>query len=111
MTHLKFLNRINNKLEILGFVLTRYDERKIMNRQINNLLREKFHEKVFQNRVRNNIQLAKAQESGLDIFNYDSRSHGAEDYSTIACELLAKLQFQNKKIESLEFASEVLIAQ
>jgi len=113
MPHLKFLTRLNKNLEILGFVLTRYDERKIMNRQINQLLRARFPEKAFQTRIRNNIRLAKAQESGLDIFNYDCRSHGAEDYFSLANEFLTRLQFQNEKIEpaGLPSVNEVLISQ
>ena len=91
MHHFKTLKKINKKLELLGFVLTRYDERKIMNRQILHELENEFGEKVFTTHIRNNIQLAKAQEAGLDIFNFDKRSHGAEDYNELAKEFLLKL--------------------
>ena len=76
---------------MLGFVLTRYDERKIMNRNIFHVLEQEFGEKVFQTHIRNNIQLAKAQEAGTDIFNFDKNSHGAHDYEALAKEFLLKI--------------------
>jgi chromosome partitioning protein len=91
MHHFNALKKLNKKLEVLGFVLTRYDERKIMNRQIFHELEEEFGEKVFHTHIRNNIQLAKAQEAGLDIFNYDKKSHGAEDYNELSKEFLLKI--------------------
>jgi chromosome partitioning protein len=91
MHHFKTLKRINKKLEILGYVLTRYDERKIMNRQIFHQLEQEFGEKVFHTHIRTNIQLAKAQEAGTDIFHFDKQSHGAIDYLELAKEFLIKI--------------------
>jgi len=91
MHHFKSLKKINKKLELLGFVLTRYDERKTMNRRIFQELEHEFGEKVFHTHIRNNIQLAKAQEAGTDIFHFDKRSHGAEDYNELAKEFLLKI--------------------
>lgn len=84
-------NKLNKRLEILGFILTRYDERKTMNRQILREMEEEFGEKVFHTHIRSNIQLAKAQEAGTDIFNFDKHSHGAEDYQLLAVELIKKI--------------------
>lgn len=91
MHHLKALNKLNKTLEVLGFVLTRYDDRKIMNRHIFQLLENEFAGKVFKTHIRNNIQLAKSQEAGVDIFSFDKKSHGAEDYLELGKELIAKL--------------------
>lgn len=87
-------SKLKKDLEVLGFVLTRYDERKVMNRQVYQTLEREFGEKVFRTRIRNNIQLAKAQEAGMDIFNFDGRSHGAEDYEELAREFLEKVSQQ-----------------
>jgi chromosome partitioning protein len=86
MHHLKAIKRINKKLEVLGYVLTRYDDRKLMNRQIFQQLGNEFGDKVFTTHIRNNIQLAKAQEAGMDIFHFDKHAHGAEDYQQLADE-------------------------
>jgi chromosome partitioning protein len=93
MVHFKAIkSKLNKKIEILGFVLTRYDERKTMNRQVLQALEEEFGEQVFHTHIRSNIQLAKAQEAGIDVFGYDKRSHGAEDYEQLATEFLNKLK-------------------
>ncbi|MEO5592590.1 MAG: ParA family protein [Chitinophagaceae bacterium] len=92
MVHFKAIKaKLNKKIEILGFVLTRYDERKNMNRQVLRTLEEEFGEKVFHTHIRSNIQLANAQEAGKDIFSYDKHAHGAEDYMKMAEEFLQKL--------------------
>ena len=91
MQHIKTIKRLNNKLEILGYVLTRYDERKVMNRQIFHLLEQEFGDKVFHTIIRSNIQLAKAQEAGTDIFHFDKYSHGAQDYDELAKEFQIKI--------------------
>jgi len=91
MQHITTIKRLNNKLEVLGYVLTRYDERKVMNRQIFHILEQEFGDKVFHTRIRSNIQLAKAQEAGTDIFHFDKHSHGAQDYDELAKEFQEKI--------------------
>jgi chromosome partitioning protein len=87
----KIKKRLNKKLELLGLVLTKYEERKTMNLQVREELVQEFGEKVFQTVIRTNIQLAKAQELGKDIFSFDKNSNGAKDYEQLAEELLRKL--------------------
>jgi chromosome partitioning protein len=89
-------SKLNRNLEVLGFILTRYDERKTMNRQVYQELEKEFGEKAFHTHIRSNIQLAKAQEAGTDIFNFDKHSHGAEDYTKLAQEFLQKLELLYK---------------
>lgn len=92
MQHFKNIkSKLNKKLEILGFVLTRYDERRTMNRNVLQELTTTFGDKVFRTHIRSNIQLAKSQEAGKDIFNFDRHSHGAEDYRQLAAEFLEKI--------------------
>ena len=96
------LRKLNKRLDILGVVLTRYDERRIMNRQVFSYLAEEFGEKIFHSRIRNNISLAKAQEAGTDIFSYDRNSHGAEDYEQLAAEFLLKMENVHEQVEESE---------
>jgi chromosome partitioning protein len=83
--------KLNPKLELLGIVLTKFDERKIMNIGIRQQLEEKFPGKVFRCFIRTNIQLSKAQEAGQDIFSFDKSSNGAKDYRNLAEEMMQKL--------------------
>ncbi|HRO45279.1 ParA family protein [Agriterribacter sp.] len=92
MHHFKAVkSKLNRNLEVLGFILTRYDERKTMNRQVYQQLEQEFGEKAFHTHIRNNIQLAKAQEAGTDIFSFDKHAHGAEDYQNLALEFIEKI--------------------
>jgi chromosome partitioning protein len=83
--------KLNKKLELLGLILTKFDERKTMNHQVREKLQHEFPGKVFETVVRTNIQLAKAQEAGRDIFSFDKQAHGAEDYKRIAEEFLTRM--------------------
>ena len=89
-------SKLNKRLEVLGFVVTRYDERKTMNRKVYLELEHDFGEKAFHSHIRSNIQLAKAQEAGTDIFNYDKHSNGAADYTSLAEEFLQKIEHYSK---------------
>ena len=81
----------NIKLNLLGFVLTKYDNRKIMNRQVKQKLENEFENKVFKTHIRTSIELAKAQEAGKDIFSFNNNSNAARDYKELQEELIEKL--------------------
>ncbi len=87
----KVKKKLNKQLELLGLVLTKYEERKTMSMQVRDELIREFGDKVFQTVIRTNIQLAKAQESGKDIFSFDKQSNGAKDYEQLADELLKRI--------------------
>jgi chromosome partitioning protein len=80
--------KLNPRLEVMGMVMTKFDERKQMNSGVRKQLEEKFEGKVFQTVIRTNIQLAKAQEAGKDIFTFDRNANGAKDYQQLASELM-----------------------
>ena len=90
--------RLNKRLEIMGIVLTRYDERKEMNRRLLQELTNEFGDKVFKTHIRTNIAVAKAQEKGLDIFSFDKKSHGATDYAALAEELLLRIKKETPSV-------------
>jgi chromosome partitioning protein len=91
----KVKKQLHPKLKLLGFILTKYDRRKSMNRNVLQQLESEYGGKVFQTRIRTNIALAKAQEAGLDIFHFDKCSNGALDYDRLAQELLERISFEN----------------
>ena len=92
MRHFEMIRKkLNPRLKLLGLVLTKYDERKVMNVGVKAQLEEKFPGKVFKTVIRTNIHLVKAQEAGKDIFSFDKSSNGAKDYSELAEELLTKI--------------------
>ena len=62
-----------------------------MNQQVRQELTAKYPDKLFNTVIRTNMQLARAQEAGLDIFSYDKHANGAADYAALAAELISKL--------------------
>lgn len=83
--------QLNPDLNILGFLLTQYDTRKKMTGRVRDRLIEDFGSLVFETKIRTNIALAKAQEKGVDIFEYDKSCNGAKDYTELASEFLKRI--------------------
>jgi len=81
-------HRLNRDLEVTGVLATRYDKRKILNREVVNRIKEHFGDKVFNVLIRENISLAESPSHGLTIFEYFPGSYGAEDYMALAKEVL-----------------------
>jgi chromosome partitioning protein len=54
-------------------------------------------DEVFKTRIRDNIALAEAPAQGLDIFRYNAKSYGAEDYLNLSKEILNKHSKHNNK--------------
>ena len=85
---------LNLEAQVLGLFLTRYDSRKIMNRQVWEELNTAYGDLLFETKIRTNIKLAQAQETGTDIFRHAPKSNGAQDYRALTMECLRKLKSQ-----------------
>ena len=81
---------VNPKLAIAGILLTMYDERTNLSKEVANEIRYHFAEKVFDTIVPRNVRLAEAPSHGVPIFQYDIKSRGAEAYLALAREVLAR---------------------
>jgi len=79
-------------LEIEGILLTMFDDRTNLTRQVANDLRDFFGAKVFQTFIPRSIRLAEAPSHGQTILAYDARSRGAESYIRLAKEILENEQ-------------------
>ena len=84
--------RLNPEIKLIGFVLTKFDERKKMNHHVEKELEKEFEGKLFQTHIHTCIALAKAQEAGIDVFAFDKNSNAAKDYHQLAKEFLEKLK-------------------
>ena len=76
-------------LQIEGVLLTMYDDRTNLTKQVAGELRDFFEGDVFQTVIPRNIRLAEAPSFGKPIFSYDVRSKGAECYIQLAHEILS----------------------
>jgi chromosome partitioning protein len=81
-----------HSLTIEGVLLTMYDDRTVLARQVAADLREFFGDQVFQTLIPRSIRLAEAPSFGKPILTYDPRSRGAEAYIKLAKEILANEQ-------------------
>jgi chromosome partitioning protein len=81
-----------HSLVVEGVLLTMYDDRTVLARQVAADLREFFGKEVFQTVIPRSIRLAEAPSFGKPILTYDPRSRGAEAYIKLAKEILANEQ-------------------
>jgi len=82
--------RINPGLHIAGVIVTRYDSRKRLNRDAVELLQRTFGDVLFKTIIRENVTLGEAPAAGQSVFDYDSRSNGAEDYGNLVKEIIER---------------------
>jgi chromosome partitioning protein len=80
---------LNPELALEGILLTMFDDRTLLTRQVADDLRSHFPGKVYETTIPRNVRLAEAPSYGKPIIMYDVRSKGAEAYVKVAKELLA----------------------
>ena len=85
--------QLNPELDMLGVVLTRVDGRNARtNAAVLELVEEEWGSLLLPEQIGINNDLAAAQLEGEDIFEHAPRSRGAEQYRTLAGELLERLE-------------------
>jgi chromosome partitioning protein len=82
----------SHPLRIEGVLLTMFDDRTVLARQVAADLREFFGGEVFRTVIPRSIRLAEAPGFGKPILSYDVRSRGTEAYIKLAKEILANEQ-------------------
>lgn len=91
----QLLNTINlikenlrGEIDILGAILTMYDSRNKLSKDVLQELYRYFPNKIFRSVIPRNVSLAEAPSHGLSILEYDSKSRGAKAYERLAREIL-----------------------
>jgi chromosome partitioning protein len=82
--------RLNPRLGVTGVLLTMYDARTTLARDVALEVREHFGGLVFDTVVPRSIRLAEAPSHGVPITRYDSRSAGADAYYRVALEVVER---------------------
>ncbi len=80
---------LNPELQLEGILLTMFDERTNLSRQVVDEVHEYFKDSVFEAIVPRSIRLGEAPSFGKPIILYDIRSKGAEAYLSLAREIMA----------------------
>ncbi len=92
---LEIVNKIkkdfNRDIQITGIIVTMFDRRKVLHKEVLDIIVTYFQDRVFNTRIRENITLAEAPGTGLDIFRFSEGSIGAYDYLKL-CEEILKME-------------------
>jgi chromosome partitioning protein len=91
-TLMRIRRTLNPSLAIEGILLTMYDERTTLSKQVASDLRSFFGAQVFSTVIPRNVRLAEAPSHGKPIIFYDLNSRGAESYLMLAKEVIANGQ-------------------
>lgn len=82
--------RMNPQLEIGGIIVTQYDSRRLIDKEVMESLMAAFPGKVFETAVSNSVSLVEAPGFGQDIFKYKPNSKPAAQYEAIVDEIIKR---------------------
>jgi chromosome partitioning protein len=91
-TLMRLRRTINPALAIEGILLTMYDDRTTLSKQVAADLRSFFGTQVFESVIPRNVRLAEAPSHGKPVMFYDIHSKGSESYIQLAKEVIANAQ-------------------
>jgi chromosome partitioning protein len=81
---------LNNILDIGGVIMTMYDARTNLGKQVINEVENYFHDKVFRSIIPRSVRLSEAPSYGMPIHVYDANSLGAKAYGELADEVIKR---------------------
>ena len=88
---IKSIQKIHNpSLDIEGLLLTMYDSRLRLSNQVVEEVKKHFDKMVFKTIIQRNVRLGEAPSFGESIISYDAGSKGANNYLSLAQELMEK---------------------
>ena len=88
---IKSVQKIHNpELDIEGLLLTMYDSRLRLSNQVVEEVKKHFDAMVFNTIIQRNVRLGEAPSYGESIISYDASSRGANNYLSLAEELIEK---------------------
>ncbi len=87
----------NEKLELMGVVLTMYDKRNNLSNQVASNVREHFGDKVYETMIPRNVRISEAPSFGLPAIVYDMNCNGSQAYIHLAREILKREKALDEK--------------
>ena len=85
-------SKLNPSLQIEGFLLTMYDNRLRLSNQVYEEVKRHFGDLVFNSVISRNVRLSEAPSHGMSVLEYDPQSKGAQNYVSLAKELIRRQQ-------------------
>lgn len=81
---------INPKLKVGGILITKYDNRRILDKSVVEGIRKSFNKELFNTKIRFNTAMGEAPSAGKTIFEYSPKSNGAIDYTSFGEEFIER---------------------
>lgn len=81
---------INSDLKLEGVLLTMYDSRTNLSKDVSEQVQQYFSDYLYQTKIPRNVKLAEAPSNGMPAIYYDPTSGGAQAYMELAEEVLKK---------------------
>ena len=82
---------LNKKLEIAGILMTMYDSRLNLSKQVVEEVDGFFKDKLFKTYIHRNVRLSEAPSFGKPVLLYDANSTGARNYMSLTEEILQRV--------------------
>jgi len=83
---------LNENLELEGILLTMYDHRNNLSKEVYKQINDYFQDSMFKTVIPRNVRLSEAPSHGMSILEYDMKSKGAAKYIELAKEILPRLK-------------------
>ncbi|HKI85664.1 MAG TPA: ParA family protein, partial [Thermoanaerobaculia bacterium] len=87
----KIKARANPQLQILGAVLTLYDKRTLLSKDIQDQVTRVFGDKLFETVITKSVRLEESPAYRESVFTYAPRSSGAYEYYKLSEEVLSRV--------------------
>jgi len=91
-------SRFNKKLKVGGVLLTFFDERRNLDKDVLEALEEVFEGKVYKTKISTNTKIAEAPIYGEDVITYSNNSKGSAQYKALAAEVLGKHEATEREV-------------
>ena len=83
---------LNKGLEIVGIIMTMYDSRLNLSKQVVKEVNGFFKDKLFKTYIHRNVRLSEAPSFGKPALLYDANSTGAQNYMSLTEEILQRVK-------------------
>jgi hypothetical protein len=84
-------DRLNPELEIAGILMTNYNPRLSISREVHDEVKKSFGDVLFESWIRPNVSIVEASSMGISILKHSPKSKGAQCYNEVADEFLKKM--------------------
>lgn len=88
----KVRSRPNPDLELLGVIVTLFDKRTALSKDVEAQIRDVFGEKAFKTIITRSVRLEESPAHKETIFNFAPKSSGAIEYQNLSSEVLGRVQ-------------------